>query len=267
MDSSRELRIPGTDMCIRPGYHVRLGRFDAVIWVVGFGWYSNGGNRPCCGWYLTTLDRNVTKPLQLPDLADIYIVEQGCTCDDDRPVAEIDAELIDIRKAIDGTIFGTAGDAVRSQLGALSKMIPRLDKIEFIQGALRRNEEADPLDPSSIETLVMLLNHTTDEWSTITDVVPLGCPCLEYREEGSFKLKIGDGIHSFSELDYLECDLDKMSIIDALGYVPADQSQVASITHALAQELAQTKLQLAEMQSSIEQINEKLKKVITYELI
>lgn len=70
------LDVPKLDMQIRPGNFVRLSRFDHNIWVVGFGWYSFGGNRPICGWYLTLKDDPKTvKSLQLPDLDDIYMVE------------------------------------------------------------------------------------------------------------------------------------------------------------------------------------------------
>lgn len=70
------LEVPRLDMTIRPGNRVRLGRFDHNVWIVGFGWYSFGGNRPICGWYLT-LESNpkTVKSLQLPDLDDIYMVE------------------------------------------------------------------------------------------------------------------------------------------------------------------------------------------------
>ena len=71
-----ELNIPNTHRYIHPGDRIKLGRFDSVEWVVCYGWYSWGDNRPVCGWYLTCKDNPSTiKPLQLPDLQDIYYVE------------------------------------------------------------------------------------------------------------------------------------------------------------------------------------------------
>ena len=69
------LEIPETNLCLRPGYKVKLGRFQSEIWVVNYGWFSFGGNRPFCGWYLTKDNGLTVKPLQLPDLDDIYMIE------------------------------------------------------------------------------------------------------------------------------------------------------------------------------------------------
>ncbi len=70
-----ELWSPKSALCLRPGYRVRLHRFESEEWVVGYGWFSFGGNRPMCGWFLTKDAGLTVKPLQLPDLDDIYIVK------------------------------------------------------------------------------------------------------------------------------------------------------------------------------------------------
>ena len=70
------LCIPGTNVYLYPGSRVQLGRFDEDVWMVQYGWYSWGGNRPVCGWYLTRIGSPYDlKPLQLTDLDDIYLVE------------------------------------------------------------------------------------------------------------------------------------------------------------------------------------------------
>lgn len=70
------LTLPDSDMELRAGYQVRLGRFERTVWAVSFGWYSWGGNRPVCGWYLTDVDDpSKLKPLQLTDLDDIIFVK------------------------------------------------------------------------------------------------------------------------------------------------------------------------------------------------
>lgn len=75
-ESTMRLYVPVNDMYIQPGNRVKLGRFDGDCWEVAFGWYSWGGNRPVCGWYLTKLpEKDIVKPLQLPDLSDIYLIE------------------------------------------------------------------------------------------------------------------------------------------------------------------------------------------------
>jgi len=72
------LVIPNTDKHLIVGDKVKLGRFSSEKWIVCFGWYSWGGNRPVCGWYLTDeQDIKVVKPLQLNDLIDIYVIEGG----------------------------------------------------------------------------------------------------------------------------------------------------------------------------------------------
>lgn len=68
------LNIPSSHEVIKPGNIVKLGRFSDDEWIVSFGWYEFGGNRPVCGWYLTKDGGLVTKPLQLPDLDDIYLI-------------------------------------------------------------------------------------------------------------------------------------------------------------------------------------------------
>lgn len=69
------IRLPECELCIRSGNIVRLGRFDHESWLVSYGWYTWGGNRPVCGWYLINTESNVIKPLQKTDLDDIYVIE------------------------------------------------------------------------------------------------------------------------------------------------------------------------------------------------
>ena len=71
-----ELNIPDSDRSLRVGNRVRLGRFHKDMWDVFYGWYSWGGNRPVCGWYLVSVDDpGKVKPLQLTDLDDIIFVQ------------------------------------------------------------------------------------------------------------------------------------------------------------------------------------------------
>lgn len=75
MNSCLTIELPDRRI-IKPGDVVRLGRFDIIHWKVYYGWYSWGGNRPVCGWYLVDTDNPLRiKPLQLPDLDDIYLVK------------------------------------------------------------------------------------------------------------------------------------------------------------------------------------------------
>ena len=71
-----KLEIPEFHITLFNGSRVKLGRFDSTLWLVSFGWYSWGGNREVCGWYLTNCaDPRDVKPLQRTDLDDIYLVE------------------------------------------------------------------------------------------------------------------------------------------------------------------------------------------------
>ena len=130
MDESKELPIPGTEDVLRPGYQVKLGRFDTTLWTVGFGWYSASGNRPCCGWYLTADNGRVTKPIHDADLGDIYVINicylEGKSTH--RSIEAIDEEIVDLRLSSDGTKYETSGEAVRSQISHLEGMIENLQK-------------------------------------------------------------------------------------------------------------------------------------------
>lgn len=70
-----QLDIPNSSAVLVPGNIVKLGRFSNERWLVGYGWYSFGGNRPVCGWFLSKDGGLTIKPLQLPDLDDIYVIE------------------------------------------------------------------------------------------------------------------------------------------------------------------------------------------------
>ena len=74
MNSDIFLNIPDTQDVIKPGNIIKLGRFSSDSWEVCYGWYEFGGNRPVCGWYLKKDGGYVIKPLQLPDLDDIYLI-------------------------------------------------------------------------------------------------------------------------------------------------------------------------------------------------
>lgn len=76
--------LHGHEIYLKPGDTVKLDRFELTRWKVDYGWYSWGGNRPVCGWYLTDVARPTTiKPLQLPDLDDIYVVQHSEDIEDD----------------------------------------------------------------------------------------------------------------------------------------------------------------------------------------
>lgn len=73
------LKIPEYDLYIVPGMTIRIGRFNHTEWIVGYGWYAWGGNRPVYGWYLTDMLSKTIKPLQYTDLEDVYIVGDAPT--------------------------------------------------------------------------------------------------------------------------------------------------------------------------------------------
>ena len=70
-----QLNVPEFEIVLTEGDTVRLGRFDTGTWLVHYGWYAWGGNRPVCGWFLSNTLTQGVKPLQYTDLEDIYIIE------------------------------------------------------------------------------------------------------------------------------------------------------------------------------------------------
>lgn len=77
MHDTLRLDVPNSALHLHPGDHIKLSRFDLMVWRVNYGWYEWGGNRPVCGWYLQSIeDLTTVKPLQLPDLYDIYLIER-----------------------------------------------------------------------------------------------------------------------------------------------------------------------------------------------
>ncbi len=77
MATQMTLEVPNANTTISPGYKIQLGRFDAQVWIVRFGWYSFGGNRSVCGWYLESESSDDIKPIFKIDLDDIYIISVG----------------------------------------------------------------------------------------------------------------------------------------------------------------------------------------------
>lgn len=69
-----KLFVPNANMYIVPGNKIQLGRFSAQVWIVRFGWYSFGGNRSVCGWYLQAENTEDVKPIFQIDLDDIYVI-------------------------------------------------------------------------------------------------------------------------------------------------------------------------------------------------
>lgn len=69
------MQMPDSGRKLYPGNKVKLGKFESDYWTVNYGWYTWGGNRPVCGWYLVREMDKLTKPLQLTDLDDIYIIK------------------------------------------------------------------------------------------------------------------------------------------------------------------------------------------------
>lgn len=70
------LSLPNSREVLHPGDVIKLNRFASNSWTVCYGWYEFGGNRPVCGWYLEKDDGLTIKPLQLPDLDDIYFISR-----------------------------------------------------------------------------------------------------------------------------------------------------------------------------------------------
>ena len=70
-----KLQMPNEDY-LYPGNIISIGRYSATKWKLNFGWFTFDGNRKICGWFLVNqTDTSIIKPLQYPDLYDIYLIE------------------------------------------------------------------------------------------------------------------------------------------------------------------------------------------------
>lgn len=77
------ITIPNTDIDLHEGDVIRLGRFSMCEWIVQYGWYQWGGNRPVCGWSLKNKATDEIKPLQQTDLIDVYFVSYADSTETD----------------------------------------------------------------------------------------------------------------------------------------------------------------------------------------
>lgn len=50
--------------------------------------------------------------------------------------------------------------------------------------------------------------RTTEKWGEYTQAIPKGFPCVELADDDTIKFKVGDGIHTYSELPYIGADVD-----------------------------------------------------------
>lgn len=87
---------------ISPGTRILLNRFQNVVWVVDFGWYSVNGNRPICGWYLYMEENhNIIKSIQMPDIYDIYLIKDNTSIDDPEIIEDdIESNTPDIFESV-----------------------------------------------------------------------------------------------------------------------------------------------------------------------
>ena len=79
----------------------------------------------------------------------------------------------------------------------------------------------------TFEVGILLKNKTSEQWAADKDVQRKGCACVEWATDGKTKLKIGDGVNTFSELPYFGGDdITLETIVAALGYTPADSGKI-----------------------------------------
>ena len=75
------LHVPNSNIDLYPGDVIRIERFSMTSWIVQYGWYTWGGDRPVCGWSLRDTKTGNVKPLQETDLIDIYLVSHAPASD------------------------------------------------------------------------------------------------------------------------------------------------------------------------------------------
>ena len=103
------LHVLGSNIDLYPGDIIRIGRFELVSWIVQYGWYTWGGNRPVCGWSLRDTSTGDVKPLQETDLIDIYLVSHA-------PASE--SETVVLTKYHSATVY-TVGQLLYFTIGTI----------------------------------------------------------------------------------------------------------------------------------------------------
>ena len=78
----------------------------------------------------------------------------------------------------------------------------------------------------TFETKLAIVNKTTAEWASEVTIPVKGCSCVEWTNSGKPKMKIGDGVNAWADLNYVSDDITAKAITDALGYTPADKSKL-----------------------------------------
>lgn len=63
---------------------------------------------------------------------------------------------------------------------------------------------------------IYLDTRTTEQWATVSRVIPKGFVCVELTTDGKCKMKCGDGTQSYANLPYVGGDLDMTKINEAL---------------------------------------------------
>lgn len=53
---------------------------------------------------------------------------------------------------------------------------------------------------------------TTEEWSQVDQIIDKGILCVEVRPNGDTMIKIGDGVKTYSQLDYIKSDISHYSV-------------------------------------------------------
>lgn len=78
----------------------------------------------------------------------------------------------------------------------------------------------------TFDTKIALVNKTTSEWTVETTIPIKGCPCIEWTSSGNPKMKVGDGVNTWNNLEYISDTLTASVIISALGYTPTDNAKL-----------------------------------------
>ncbi len=62
---------------------------------------------------------------------------------------------------------------------------------------------------ANMEIEIYLDTRTAEQWAAVTRVIPKGFPCVEINGDGKHRLKIGDGVKTYTELPYIGGELDE----------------------------------------------------------
>lgn len=89
---------------------------------------------------------------------------------------------------------------------------------------------------TTLNTIIQLRNDETSNWTDSEVILTKGEIGLEYQDDGSVKMKAGDGEHKFSELDYIGSDVKQAQVYQSDVLTSTDEQDDITVIETLIPE-------------------------------